>query len=147
MNQRTPGPPASIDLNKLAPPASVSLMSTVANFHTHPLSAEVHGDPQPSRADHRNAYDRGLPGIVISRAGIIGYGPERRISLDNPKGYPGPVSPPGGQPIRFARGPPPPWVVNGRQWPEGTPRAELAAEALAAAGEEQVEDDVIVVEW
>ena len=59
----------------------------VANFHTHPLDA----NPEPSTADLRNAIQRGVPGIVISRRYMYVYGPERRANfrpLLNPRNYP-----------------------------------------------------------
>ena len=30
----------------------------------------------------------GVPGIIISRRGLRGYGPERRAQLNSPAGYP-----------------------------------------------------------
>ena len=59
----------------------------VANFHTHPLET----NQGPSGADIRNAYHRGVPGIVISRRRIYVYGPERRENFHpsgNPRAYP-----------------------------------------------------------
>ncbi len=59
----------------------------VANFHTHPLLA----NEEPSTADLRNAFRRGVPGIVISRRSIWVYGPERRADFRptrNPHAYP-----------------------------------------------------------
>ncbi len=59
----------------------------VANFHTHPLAA----NEEPSTADLLNAFQRGVPGIVISRRSIWVYGPERRTYFRptrNPRAYP-----------------------------------------------------------
>ena len=60
----------------------------VANFHTHPLSV----NQEPSTADLRNALERNVPGIVISRNRIYVYGPECRSSFvtlgGNPRDYP-----------------------------------------------------------
>jgi hypothetical protein len=89
---------------------------------------------EPSNADKGNAYHRGMPGIVISRAGIYSYGPEKRGNTTNPKGYPPPVTPPGGvPPEKLERRTPPPWVVK-NQWPEGTGEN---AELLQVAGEDE----------
>ena len=57
----------------------------VGNYHTHP---DPDGDQQPSRADFRNAWGRGVPGFVISLAGVLAYGPEQRASFTGPRGYP-----------------------------------------------------------
>jgi hypothetical protein len=122
----------------------------VANFHTHPLSTRVGGDQEPSRADKENAFYRGVPGIVISRKGIYSYGPERRESTVNPKGYPGLVQPPAGPLAALARSAPPPWTVIGRQWPEGVSQSRaFDEEAIEEATDEtaQEESDVIIVEW
>ncbi|KAK0185301.1 hypothetical protein F5146DRAFT_1005907 [Armillaria mellea] len=148
MNQRTEGANASIDLNY--PGIKKNNVILVANFHTHPLSKRVKGDPQPSRADMENAYARGVPGIVVSRDGIYSYGPERRVTTRNPKGYPGHVSDRPAIPRpTLAKRQPPPWVVR-VQWPEGTPRAVDGAlvENETAADDSSVGDpDVIFVEW
>ena len=59
----------------------------VANFHTHPLNI----NQEPSAADLRNAFRRGVPGIVISRRSVYIYGPENRANLNpigNPRAYP-----------------------------------------------------------
>ncbi|KAJ7676932.1 hypothetical protein DFH06DRAFT_1169338 [Mycena polygramma] len=120
MNQRTEGPNAAIDLNH--PGIKMDNVILVANFHTHPLtSAEpVRGDQKPSRPDMINSYGRGIPGIVISREGIYGYGPERRLNLQNPKVYPPDGFPvPGELKWTSQTNAPPPWVVK-NQWPEGT---------------------------
>lgn len=82
----------------------------------------VGGDPHPSRTDITNAYACGVPGVVISRDRIYSYGPERQQGVNNPKGYPGPVTP--GTWVNLERRPPPPWVVR-NQWPEGTGGAML----------------------
>ena len=58
-----------------------------ANFHTHPL----YKNEEPSKADVENAYHRGIPGIVISRRKIFGYGPERRTNTEEPFGYAPPM--------------------------------------------------------
>ncbi|KAJ7247041.1 hypothetical protein C8J57DRAFT_1523255 [Mycena rebaudengoi] len=43
----------------------------VATFHTHPMGAAYGGDASlPSRADHYNAWERGVPGIIINRQGL-----------------------------------------------------------------------------
>ncbi len=62
----------------------------VANFHTHPLLVNSLNQ-EPSAADLRNAFRRGVPGIVISRLRIWVYGPERREDFKptgNPRAYP-----------------------------------------------------------
>ena len=59
----------------------------VANFHTHPL----YKNEEPSKADIENAYYRGMPGIVISRTKIFGYGPEQRTNTDEPHKYAKPM--------------------------------------------------------
>ncbi len=59
----------------------------VANFHTHPLYV----NQEPSFADVRNAFRRGLPGIVIARGRIWTYGPEKRedfATTKRPGAYP-----------------------------------------------------------
>jgi hypothetical protein len=121
--------------------------SLVANFHTHPLSALVGGDPHPSRADMDNAYYRGLPGIVVSRPGIYSYGPERRENTSNPKGDPPSIDPPAVPTARLAKVQPPPWTVP-NQWPEGT---GLKAVTQQSSNKDEPEigggADVIVVEW
>ncbi|KJA25217.1 hypothetical protein HYPSUDRAFT_38163 [Hypholoma sublateritium FD-334 SS-4] len=152
MNQRTAGPNASIDLN--SPGINQNNVILVANFHTHPLAAvaPVNGSPEPSRSDMENAYFRGVPGIVVSRSGVYAYGPERRESLLNPKGYPASV--PQG-PLNFrlvVQNPPgPPTVVPGLQWPEGIPgaRGAVAEDEGEAAGSDDLgpAGDVIEVEW
>lgn len=127
----------------------------VANFHTHPLTeaAPVNGSPEPSRSDMENAYFRGLPGIVVSRRGVYAYGPARRESLQNPKGYP-PSVPQG--PLNFrlvVQNPPgPPTVVPGLQWPEGIAagaRSAVAEDMGEVAGDDSLGEagDVICVEW
>jgi len=73
-----------------------------------------------------NAFARGVPGIVISRPGIWSYGPERRESTTNPKGYPGPIEPVVYNPV-LVKAQPPPWQVS-NQWPEGT--GELVQDEL-----------------
>ncbi|KAI9566378.1 hypothetical protein HD554DRAFT_1189068 [Boletus coccyginus] len=146
MNQRTTGPNASIDLN--SPGIAQNNVILAANFHTHPLSDRVGGDPQPSRADMENAFARGVPGIVISRPGVWSYGPERRESTTNPKGYPGPIQPVAYNPVQVIKVPPaggPPWTVS-NQWPEGT--GTLVRHKLSSANERVEENgDVIVLEW
>lgn len=68
------------------PPAGYVL---VANFHTHPMGESYGGNAAvPSTADHLNAWQRGVPGIVINRRGLVGYGPTRRAQLNAPRGYP-----------------------------------------------------------
>ena len=73
----------SIDLNGIStndvPPGCV----LVANFHTHPLNF----NEEPSTTDIENAYHRGIPGIVMSRRKIFGYGPKRRTNTDEPLKY------------------------------------------------------------
>lgn len=59
----------------------------VATFHTHPL----YKNEEPSIADDENAYYRGMPGIVISRTKIFGYGPERRTNTAEPLKYAPPM--------------------------------------------------------
>ncbi|KAK0452862.1 uncharacterized protein EV420DRAFT_1557110 [Desarmillaria tabescens] len=146
MNQRTTGPNAAIDLNN--PGIQMNNVILAANFHTHPLSSSVGGDPQPSRADMTNAYARGMPGIVVSRDGIYSYGPERRENTSNPKGYPEPVTPPSVPRSTLAKRQPPPWVVS-NQWPEGTGVAIAHAfvENEATADANASGPDVIYVEW
>ncbi|KAF9461519.1 hypothetical protein BDZ94DRAFT_1263561 [Collybia nuda] len=61
----------------------------VANFHTHPMGENYGGNSAaPSTADQSNAWARGVPGIIISRRGLRGYGPQRRAQLNSPAGYP-----------------------------------------------------------
>ncbi|KAH9474284.1 hypothetical protein JR316_0013447 [Psilocybe cubensis] len=115
MNQRTKGDNASIDLNN--PGISRDNVILVANFHTHPLSTNVQGDPQPSKADKDNAYHRGLPGIVISRDGIYAYGPEERNGTSNPRGYAPSVPIEGAPKATLVKAHPPPEPVP-NQWPE-----------------------------
>lgn len=118
--------------------------TTVANFHTHPLSADVQGNPMPSQADIANSYARGLPGIVLSRDGIYSYGPDTRVGVNNPKGYPGAVAPPGGiPPVRLERNSPPPTTVK-NQWPEGT-GAGFVLQQIGDAKE--CASDVVYAEW
>ncbi|KAH9292913.1 hypothetical protein KI387_041902 [Taxus chinensis] len=74
----------------------------VADFHTHPNS---HDDNQrPDSDDIKRAYERGVPGILVSCSGIFYYGPQRRASLDGPNGYPlsSPESYNGQKDVRFA---------------------------------------------
>jgi hypothetical protein len=98
----------------------------------------VDGVYTPSQSDKLNAYHRGIPGIVISRAGIYSYGPEERRNLKNPKGYPPPVAPPGGvPPEKLEHRAPLPWVVK-NQWPEGTSHVAGLSED---ADEDMDEDD------
>ncbi|KAK0494808.1 hypothetical protein EDD18DRAFT_1172471 [Armillaria luteobubalina] len=151
MNQRTVGPNASIDLNN--PGIVMDKVILAANFHTHPLSTDVGGGQEPSRADMDNAYVRGVPGIVVSRRGVYSYGPERRTSVSNPKGYPGPVTPPAIPGWVLARRADPdrtdcpPWTVE-KQWPEGTGRATADAFVENEATDDKGgEPDVIYVEW
>ncbi len=169
MNQRTMGTNASIDLNSpgikndnvilgenIYSPTSVSLRAlilistTVANFHTHPLSGEVQGNPQPSQADIANSYARGLPGIVLSRDGIYSYGPDTRVGVNNPKGYPGAVAaPPGIPPVRLERHSPPPTTVK-NQWPEGTGNGFVLQHIANPSETEHCErgaGDVLYAEW
>lgn len=122
----------------------------MANFHTHPLSSLVKGDPQPSDSDHKNAWHRGVPGLVLSRDGIYAYGPERRENRNNPKGYPGQaVDPPSYFIPKLVKKPQPPWVVK-NQWPEGEKqlreeRVEMAGGEVV--GEESVDSEVAWIEW
>ncbi|GLJ58037.1 hypothetical protein SUGI_1408460 [Cryptomeria japonica] len=58
----------------------------VADFHTHPFA-----DKTQQRVDSdeiKRAYEKGVPGIVVSCSGVSYYGPERRASMDGPTGYP-----------------------------------------------------------
>jgi hypothetical protein len=111
----------------------------------------VGGIYTPSQSDKKNAYHRGIPGIVISRDGIYSYGPEERGNLTNPKGYPPPVPPPGGvPPEKLEHRAPPPWVVK-NQWPEGTGHVaglfENADEDEDDDASEDEEVEVIELEW
>ena len=78
----------SIDLNGAAEANAIHNWVLVANFHTHPLDS----NQEPSLADLRNAFRRGVPGIVISRASIYVYGPANRENFPpqgvNPHAYP-----------------------------------------------------------
>ena len=78
----------AIDLEGAASANANAGWVLVANFHTHPLAA----NPEPSTPDLRNALERNVPGIVISRKKIYVYGPECRSSfvalLGNPRDYP-----------------------------------------------------------
>ncbi|KAJ7106715.1 hypothetical protein C8R44DRAFT_858261 [Mycena epipterygia] len=60
------------------------------------------GNPQPSFADHRNAWLRGVPGIVVSRDGLYGYGPSQRENRmrSGPRDYPNSGEQYGGQNAR-----------------------------------------------
>lgn len=60
----------------------------VGNFHTHPLAAAVKGNQEPSRADKELAWERQVPGIVISREGFFKYGEDEREDLRQPQEYP-----------------------------------------------------------
>ncbi|WP_160336953.1 hypothetical protein, partial [Listeria monocytogenes] len=79
------GADSSIQLDN---PEAVSIdhYKLVADFHTHPLSAKTQQTPDSD--DIKRAYERGVPGIVVSCSGIFHYGPQRRASLDGPNGYP-----------------------------------------------------------
>ena len=78
----------AIDLEGAASANANAGWVLVANFHTHPLAA----NQEPSTADLRNAIERNVPGIVISRNRIYVYGPECRSSFvtfgGNPRDYP-----------------------------------------------------------
>ncbi|KAJ7346335.1 hypothetical protein DFH08DRAFT_937557 [Mycena albidolilacea] len=71
----------------------------VANWHTHPLGPSQGGNPQPSFSDHVNAWLRGVPGIVVSRNGLYGYGPLQRENRmrSGPRDYPNDGGQYGGQ--------------------------------------------------
>ena len=77
----------AIDLEGAASANAHSGWTIVGNFHTHPLDV----NQQPSLADVRNAFSRGVPGIVISRGQIYVYGPLCREDLTpsgNHRDYP-----------------------------------------------------------
>ncbi|KAG6809532.1 hypothetical protein H0H92_015898 [Tricholoma furcatifolium] len=44
---------------------------------------------QPSQADQKNAYARGVPGIIIHKDSLTGYGPTERSSMEGMREYPG----------------------------------------------------------
>lgn len=48
----------------------------------------MNGNQQPSKADTELAWERQVPGIVISRQGFFKYGEDEREDLRNPQGYP-----------------------------------------------------------
>jgi len=73
----------SINLENISTAGVPTGYVLVANFHTHPL----YNNERPSKRDVENAYRRGMPGIVISRTKIFGYGPERRTNTDEPLEY------------------------------------------------------------
>lgn len=58
----------------------------VADFHTHPFASKT--QRRANSDDIKRAYERGVPGVVVSCSGVFYYGPERRASLDGPTGYP-----------------------------------------------------------
>lgn len=77
----------SIDLNRAGSANAKEGWILVANFHTHPLNK----NQEPSDADLRNAFRRGVPGIVIARQNIWVYGPQKREDfkpIGNPHAYP-----------------------------------------------------------
>jgi hypothetical protein len=57
----------------------------VADFHTHPVPGQ---SQRPCSDDVSKAYERGVPGIVVSCSGVFYYGPQSRDSMDGPAGYP-----------------------------------------------------------
>lgn len=130
----------------------------VANFHTHPLSHQVGGIDEPSRADTANAWHRGLPGIVISRTGIYAYGPERRQDITNRKGYGKPMAVESLAPhlVMSAAGGIPSTVAR-LQWPEGIKQTkallqehwtDLDSEHAFDSHEAHLPDvEVVYVEW
>ncbi|KAG6824204.1 hypothetical protein H0H92_007651 [Tricholoma furcatifolium] len=84
----TAGPEAKVAIHLEDPPSSSGRgdvcegMVIIATYHTHPTMPNNGGDPShPSQADNRNAWRRGVPGIVIHENGVIYYGPECRESL------------------------------------------------------------------
>ncbi len=84
--ENSQGNPA-IDLKGAGSANATKNWILVANFHTHPLLV----NQEPSTADLRNAFRRGVPGIVISRLNIWVYGPENREDFEpvgNPRAYP-----------------------------------------------------------
>ena len=97
----------AINLEGAASAYARSGWTIVGNFHTHPLDA----NRQPSMADVRNAFSRGVPGIVISRGQIYVYGPLCREDLTpsgNRRDYPNDgddddFNPQGGGNIRAVR--------------------------------------------
>ncbi|GLJ27179.1 hypothetical protein SUGI_0532840 [Cryptomeria japonica] len=58
----------------------------VADFHTHPFAAKT--QQRADSDDIKRAYERGVPGVVVSCSGVFYYGPERRASMDGPTAYP-----------------------------------------------------------
>ncbi|GLJ27188.1 hypothetical protein SUGI_0532940 [Cryptomeria japonica] len=58
----------------------------VADFHTHPFAGKI--QHRADSDDIKRAYERGVPGIVVSCSGVFYYGPQRRASMDGPTGYP-----------------------------------------------------------
>ena len=77
----------AIDLGGAGSANARSGWTLVGNFHTHPLDV----NQQPSLADLRNAFFRGVPGIIVSRGQIYVYGPECRQNLTpsgNRRDYP-----------------------------------------------------------
>ena len=58
----------------------------VADFHTHPLAGKT--QQRADSDDIKRAYERGVPGIVVSCSGVFYFGPDRRASMDGPTGYP-----------------------------------------------------------
>ncbi|KAG6908257.1 hypothetical protein DXG01_005591 [Tephrocybe rancida] len=90
---KPPASPGAIDLvspesNFDSPPPADWVI--VATFQTHPVRTLLYGKPaNPTPAEHANAWIRGVPGIVISKTGLTGYGPKARALLNAPVGYPG----------------------------------------------------------
>ncbi|KAG6918627.1 hypothetical protein DXG01_013038 [Tephrocybe rancida] len=87
---KPPASPGAIDLvspesNFDSPPPADWVI--VATFQTHPWRSGKPANPTP--AEHTDAWIRGVPGIVISKTGLTGYGPKARALLNAPVGYPG----------------------------------------------------------
>ena len=57
----------------------------VADFHTHPFPGQRQ---RPNTDDVSKAYERGVPGVVVSCSGVFYYGPQSRDTMDGPAGYP-----------------------------------------------------------
>ncbi|PBK84400.1 hypothetical protein ARMGADRAFT_1088428 [Armillaria gallica] len=128
MNQRMPGPNASIDLNR--PGIRMNNVIFAANFHTRPLQAGsgvILSHPELTWQTHTLTCE---------------YGEPQGISWAHP-----PTCSPSSD---WGETQPPPWAVS-NQWPEGT--GARAADGALAENEATTDDDsaggsnVICVEW
>ena len=81
-----PGRTQSIDLSR---PPVVPGAYLIATYHTHPHSASLNWQPDPSLQDRLAAADSGVPWFVVSEQQVFACGPARRVGgLSGPPGYP-----------------------------------------------------------